>query len=202
MNGKRVMKTKQPVALVALLLLLCCTVAGTLAYLVTSTDPVTNTFTPAEVKTEVTESFVEDKGELVKSNVQIKNNGNIDAYIRAAVIINWADANGNVYGGGTPAASTDDGKSGDYIISFNTDDWKQIGDYWYCETTTAPGALTKPLIISCAKTSTATVPDGYDLQVTILADGIQAEPVHVVADVWKDVRVDGGKLVDATATKN
>ena len=47
-----------------------------------------------------------------------------------------------------------------------------------------------------------TPPSGYHLQVTILADGIQAEPVHVVADVWKDVRVDGGKLVDATATKN
>ena len=29
MNGKRVMKTKKPVALVALLVLLCCTVAGT-----------------------------------------------------------------------------------------------------------------------------------------------------------------------------
>lgn len=173
MNGKRVMKTKQPVALVALLVLLCCTVAGTLAYLVDSTDPVTNTFTPAHVSTAVDETF--ENG--VKSDVKIKNTGDIDAYIRAAVIINWADANGNVYGGGTPAASTDDGKSGDYIISFNTDDWKQIGDYWYCETTTAPGALTKPLIISCAKTSTATVPDGYDLQVTILADGIQADGV-------------------------
>lgn len=173
MNGKRVMKTKKPVALLALLLLLCCTVAGTVAFLVTSTDPVTNTFTPASVSTAVDETF--ENG--VKSDVKIKNTGDIPAYIRAAVIINWADANGNVYGGGTPAASTDDGKSGDYIISFNTDDWKQIGDYWYCETTTAPGALTKPLIISCAKTSTATVPDGYDLQVTILADGIQADGV-------------------------
>ena len=173
MNGKRVMKTKKPVALVALLVLLCCTVAGTLAYLVTSTNSVTNTFTPAHVSTAVDETFKNG----VKSDVKIQNTGNIDAYIRAAVIINWADANGNVYGGGTPAASTDDGKSGDYIISFNTDDWKQIGDYWYCETTTAPGALTKPLIISCAKTSTATVPDGYDLQVTILADGIQADGV-------------------------
>lgn len=180
MNGKRVMKTKQPVALVALLLLLCCTVAGTLAYLVTSTNSVTNTFTPASVSTAVEETF--KNGE--KKDVKIQNTGDIPAYIRAAVIINWADANGNVYGGGTPAASTDDGKSGDYIISFNTDDWKQIGDYWYCETTTAPGALTKPLIISCAKTSTATVPDGYDLQVTILADGIQSEPADAVTQAW------------------
>ena len=51
MNGKRVMKTKQPVALVALLLLLCCTVAGTLAYLVDKTPEVKNTFEPASVST-------------------------------------------------------------------------------------------------------------------------------------------------------
>ena len=71
MNGKRVMKTKQPVALVAILVLLCCTVAGTVAYLVTSTDPVTNTFTPAHVSTAVDETF--ENG--VKSDVKIKNTG-------------------------------------------------------------------------------------------------------------------------------
>ena len=53
MNGKRVMKTKQPVALVALLVLLCCTVAGTLAYLVDKTPEVKNTFEPAKVTTSV-----------------------------------------------------------------------------------------------------------------------------------------------------
>ena len=173
MNGKRVMKTKQPVALVALLVLLCCTVAGTLAYLVDKTPEVKNTFEPAKVTTAVDEKF----DGTTKSEVKIKNTGNIPAYIRAAVIINWADANGNVYGGGTPVASTDDGKSGDYTISFNTTDWKLIDGYWYCKTTTASKASTEPLIISCAKTSTANVPDGYDLQVTILADGIQADGV-------------------------
>lgn len=176
MNGKRVMKTKKPVALVALLLLLCCTVAGTLAYLVTSTDPVTNTFTPAEVKTEVTESFENDKnGTLTKSNVQIKNNGNIDAYIRAAVIINWADKQGNI--SATPVNDSD------YEMTLGSG-WVKIGDYYYCKTTTAHGASTAPLIISCAKTPSAAVPDGYDLQVTILADGIQSEPADAVTQAW------------------
>lgn len=173
MNGKRVMKTKQPVALVALLVLLCCTVVGTLAYLVDKTPEVKNTFEPAKVTTEVKEEF----DGTTKSEVKIQNTGDIDAYIRAAVIINWADAKGNVYGGGTPVASTDDGKSGDYTISFNTTDWELIDGYWYCKTTTASKASTEPLIISCAKTPSAAVPDGYDLQVTILADGIQADGV-------------------------
>lgn len=173
MNGKRVMKTKKPVALVALLVLLCCTVAGTLAYLVTSTDPVTNTFTPAHVSTEVNESFTGG----VKSNVTIKNTGDIPAYIRAAVIINWADANGNVYGGGTPAASTKE-VTGDYTISYNTDgSWKQIGDYWYYTKPVAADSLTeKALIESCAPVA-GKAPEGYNLQVTILADGIQADGV-------------------------
>lgn len=173
MNGKRVMKTKQPVALLALLVLLCCTVAGTVAYLVTSTDPVTNTFTPAHVSTEVNESFTGG----VKSNVTIKNTGDIPAYIRAAVIINWADANGNVYGGGTPAASTKE-VTGDYTISYNTDgSWKQIGDYWYYTKPVAADSLTeKALIESCAPVA-GKAPEGYNLQVTILADGIQADGV-------------------------
>lgn len=173
MNGKRVMKTKKPVALVALLVLLCCTVAGTLAYLVTSTNSVTNTFTPAHVSTEVNESFTGG----VKSNVTIKNTGDIPAYIRAAVIINWADANGNVYGGGTPAASTEE-VTGDYTISYNTDgSWKQIGDYWYYTKPVAADSLTeKALIESCAPVA-GKAPEGYNLQVTILADGIQADGV-------------------------
>ena len=180
MNGKRVMKTKKPVALVALLLLLCCTVAGTLAYLVTSTNSVTNTFTPAHVSTAVDETF--ENG--VKSDVKIKNTGDIDAYIRAAVIINWADAKGNVYGGGTPAASTEK-VTGDYTISYNTDgSWKQIGDYWYYTKPVAADSLTeKALIESCAPVA-GKAPEGYNLQVTILADGIQSEPLTAIKEAW------------------
>lgn len=180
MNGKRVMKTKKPVALVALLLLLCCTVAGTLAYLVDSTDPVTNTFTPASVSTEVNEDF----DGITKSNVTIKNTGDIDAYIRVAIVVNWADKDGNVYGGGTPVASTEE-VTGDYTISYNTDgSWKQIGDYWYYTKPVAADSLTeKALIESCAPVA-GKAPEGYNLQVTILADGIQSEPLTAIKEAW------------------
>ena len=193
MNGKRVMKTKQPVALVALLLLLCCTVAGTLAYLVDSTDPVTNTFTPASVSTEVKEDF----DGITKSNVTIKNTGNIDAYIRATVVVNWAsDKEVGVVSGTAPKEGTD------YTIDWTMVNWVKVGDYYYYTQKVAAKGETKQLFTDCKLKEGVTPPSGYHLQVTILADGIQAEPVHVVADVWKDVRVDGGKLVDAPATKN
>lgn len=173
MNGKRVMKTKKPVALVALLLLLCCTVAGTLAYLVDSTDPVTNTFTPASVSTEVKETFKDG----VKSDVKIQNTGDIPAYIRAAVIINWADDKGNV--SGTPV------KDGDYVIKYDSSNtWKKIGDYWYYTKPVAADSLTEKALIESCTPVAGKAPKGYDLQVTILADGIQSEPLTAIKEAW------------------
>lgn len=196
MNGKRVMKTKKPVALVAILVLLCCAVAGTVAYLVTSTGPATNTFTPASVTTQVEEEF----DGTTKSNVRIKNTGNIDAYIRVAVIVNWADDKGNV--SGTPV------KDSDYVMDLNIDTgtttnapWFKGSDgYYYCKTAVksvkqdTKDCYTPVLIKSCIKATGAQAPAGYDLQVTILADGIQSKPDKVVKEVWKVVEVNDNQL--------
>lgn len=183
MNGKRVMKTKQPVALVAILVLLCCAVAGTLAYLVTSTNSVTNTFTPAHVSTAVDETF--ENG--VKSDVKIQNTGDIDAYIRAAIIINWADKDGNVYGGAAPEKGTD------YTEPVLQDGWIKVGDYYYY-TSAVPAGDSTGMLFAPIKQLTTCKDTNYGLQITILADGIQSEPVHVVADVWKDVKVGANGL--------
>ena len=193
MNGKRVMKTKKPVALVAILVLLCCAVAGTVAYQVTSTDPVTNTFTPASVTTQVEEEF----NGTTKSNVRIKNTGNIDAYIRAAVIVNWADAQGNVYGGATPEAGKD------YTLTLKTgenENWFQGSDgYWYYTKPVAPNdGLTDILIKSCAPAANM-APEGYDLQVTILADGIQSVPADAVQQAWGVTVDSSGQLTAGTS---
>ena len=201
MNGKRVMKTKKPVALVAILVLLCCAVAGTVAYLVTSTGPVTNTFTPASVTTEVEETF----DGTTKSDVRIKNTGNIDAYIRAAVIVNWADAQGNV--SGTPV------KDSDYVMDLNIDTgtttnapWFKGSDgYYYCKTAVksvkqdTKDCYTPVLIKSCIKATSAQAPAGYDLQVTILADGIQSVPADAVQQAWGVTVDSSGQLTAGTS---
>lgn len=203
MNGKRVLKTnrKAPVALVAILVLLCCAVAGTVAYLVTSTGPVTNTFTPAKVTTSVEETF----DGITKSNVRIKNTGNIDAYIRVAVIVNWADDKGNV--SGTPV------KDSDYVMDLNIDTgtttnapWFKGSDgYYYCKTAVksvkqdTKNCYTPVLIKSCIKATGAQAPAGYDLQVTILADGIQSVPADAVQQAWPAVQVSGGQLTAGTS---
>ena len=198
MNGKRVLKTnrKAPVALVAILVLLCCAVAGTVAFLVTKTDSVVNTFTPSKVTTYVEEEF---NGQT-KSNFKIQNTGDIDAYIRVAVIVNWADDKGNV--SGTPV------KDSDYVMDLNIDTgtttnapWFKGSDgYYYCKTAVksvkqdTKDCYTPVLIKSCIKATGAQAPAGYDLQVTILADGIQSKPDKVVKEVWKVVEVNDNQL--------
>lgn len=166
-KGKRELprSKKGLTALVALVLIFCCAVGGTAAWLATATDPVTNTFTPSHVTTEVHEGvFI---GEA-KKNVTVKNTSDIAAYIRAAIIINWANEDGNVYG---KAVTADD-----YDISINETDWKKGNDgfYYYNSIVAANGGMTPNLILSCTEKD-GKAPDGYHLQVTILADGIQAD---------------------------
>ena len=197
MKGKRVMKTnrKAPVALVAMLVLLGCVVTGTVAYLFTNTNAVTNTFTPAKVTTYVQEDF----DGTTKKDVKIQNTGNIPAYIRATVIVNWADAEGNVYGGAVPAEGTD------YTISYNTvtdangGKWiKDTNGYWYYTKAVDPNEYTGILISECKLKDGVTPPSGYNLQVTILADGIQSQPDSVVHEVWPAVQVSNSQLVPAS----
>lgn len=70
-----------------------------------------NTFNPAQISCLVTEEFENN----IKTNVSIKNTGNTDAYIRAAVIVTWVDNDGNVYAT-APQVGTD------YNITFS-DNW-------------------------------------------------------------------------------
>ena len=88
-------KRKNKIALLAILTLaICLAVGSTIAYLFDITGVVTNIFDPGVVTTEVTESFEDG----VKSNVAIKNTGNVEAYIRATYVVNWKNEAGDVYG--------------------------------------------------------------------------------------------------------
>ena len=75
-------KKKSGVLLIAAVLLLVMAVGGTIAYLATSTEPVVNTFTPGNTDITVDEEF----DGKVKTDVAIKNDGTVDAYIRVKVL--------------------------------------------------------------------------------------------------------------------
>lgn len=163
-------KSGKAVTLMAsLLVVLGLAVGGTVAILFDETKPITNTFTPAEITTTVTEDVTTG----VKKNVQIKNTGTTDAWIRAAVIITWQDANGNVYGK-APVAGTD------YTIDCTADktgsNWVTGNDgFYYYTSPVAAGESTGVLISECKYVANA--PTGYNLCVEILGSAIQSYPV-------------------------
>lgn len=159
------------ILLAAVIVLLAGAVGGTWAFLVAQSEPVQNNFTYAHVSCTINEKFEND----VKSDVKIKNTGDIPAYIRARIVVTWKDTSGNV-SAAVPVKDTD------YTITFNETDWMQQGDYWYCKTAVNPDGFTPKLITECKKTGTA--PDGYDLSVEILADAIQSEPASAVTEAW------------------
>lgn len=175
--------------LLAIIMIIGAAVGTTVAFLVDKTGEVENNFEYAKVSCEVTESF----NGTTKDNVQIKNTGNIDAYIRATYVVNWLDKDGNI------AASVPEGYS--YALTENPDgNWVKKGNgYFYYLTPVAPGASTPGSLLDC----TVTYPENpeYTLSVEILATAIQSLPDTAVQDAW-GVTIANGSVTDAPEAGN
>lgn len=166
---------RKPIAvMLSIAVLILGLVGGTLAYFFTHTNNLTNNFAYARVTCQVEEQF----DGTAKSNVTIKNTGDIPAYIRAAVIVTWKDAEGNVYGQ-LPVLGTD------YNITYGSA-WAQNGDYFYCTAPVNAGASTPVLIETCTEISANRPAGGYTLSVEIIADAVQSQPSNAVVEAWGD----------------
>ena len=165
------MKKKSLLLVAGIVLMLTIAIGGTVAYIVTGTDPVVNTFTPGDVPIDIDEKT--DGG--VKSDVKITNSGTVPAYIRAKIIVTWKDAQGNV-SAIKPVKDTDY----EMIIGGNWD----IGTdgFYYYNASVGAGEPTTNLITRCAKLTNANKPDGYDLSVEIIAESIQADGMDGVSN--------------------
>lgn len=189
-KGKYSNKKKRrlaPWAALALALVLTLSVGGTIAYLITDTRPVTNTFTPGNVACAVVESGWKD-GNTTKKDVTIQNTGNTDAYIRAAIVVTWQNADGNVLGKAPVLGS-------DYTLELATDtgwDITTSDGYYYYATAVSANNSTGILINECKVLNPAPA-EGYTLCVEVLADAIQATPINAVKDAW-GVTVTDGKI--------
>lgn len=165
--SRRAGGSKKPLTLfVALVLLLTLAVGGSLAWLV-SDDKVQNTMVPGQVPIEI----VEQIDGTTKTSITIKNTGNIDAYIRVAVVANKVDKDGNITIGTAPE------------LKLNTEKWQLLPDgYYYYKGVVAPKASTESLgSISFV-----------DAEVNILAESIQ---------VLGGRQYDGSASVDAWNAK-
>lgn len=178
---KRMRKTKTILVLAAVVLMLACTVGGTLAFLITKTDSVTNTFDPGKVTCKVDEEFTQNS--TTKNKVRIQNTGNTDAWIRATVVANWVKD-------GKVVAPWEDN------ISYNSSSWTKVGGYYYYKESVAAKGYTKNLFDSYTAPSDG--PDGAHLEMTIVCQAVQAEPATVVQQVW-GVTIENGSV---TAVSN
>ena len=164
-------------------ILACAAVSGSLAWLISAPGPVVNEFIPGEVTIQVDETF----DGTTKSNVRIKNTGNVPAYIRVALVPAWVDDEGNI---AAKHASLDDCNItlGDDFNQF----WFEGTDgFYYCKTFINPDKSTPILIKSC------TVKDGeheYDFELQVIASAVQSLPTSTVGEVWPVVVGTDGTL--------
>ena len=161
-NGKRSLA-----ALIALVLIICVAVGGTIAYIVTQTDKVENKFTPADVKIEIHETFENN----VKSSITVENvqaDKNVPCYIRVKLVSNTQDDKGNV----TRSAAL-----GDIALGVN---WFKGNDgcYYYKDVVNV-GDSTENLLADGSKITLTT-----GQVVEVLAEGIQATPIDAVKEAW------------------
>lgn len=172
---------KRIAMLVALVMILTAAIGGTIAYIVTSTNDVENTFTPGKVSCEINEAFT---GAL-KKDVTITNTGNTEAYIRAAIIVTWKSTEP----GSTNTYATAP-QEGQYTMTLGSDWIPGEDGYYYYKSPVPTGESTAALIEKCELKAGVSAPEGYALSVEILADAIQSTPTSVVTEKWHVTLVD------------
>lgn len=158
MKGK--LNFKLLALLVSVMLVMGTAVDGTLAFLFTKSESVTNTFEPGHVGCVVSEP-VNNNGKY-EYTLSPDNKTNTSVYIRAAVVANWADSEGNVHWQ-NPA------------VTVSGTGWTKYGEYWYYQPEVAPGGSATALTVTLDNDE-ATPSNDYSLQIQVLGEAIQTQP--------------------------
>ena len=162
----------RPLALLlALILVVGAAAGGTVAWLTQTTQTENNNFSYGTVSCAIKENF----DGTTKSDVRVTNTGNTPAYIRAACIVNWVDAQGNI-AANVPADYT-------YSLSIPGAGWTagRDGYYYYNGVVDAKGT-TEGSLLTCTSYHPA---DGeYTLSVKVIASAVQATPSTAVNEAW------------------
>lgn len=165
MRRKRNNRNRIHVLLLSLSLLLvtAAAVGGTLAYLTATSIAVKNEFKPSYVTCAVTEDF----NGATKSNVNVTNTGDTDAYIRVKLVSYRVNDDGQHIGGIAEVPGFTPGTG-----------WVKNGEYYYYTQPVEPGK--KPasdLINSISLTGSYTDADGGRQVIEVMAEAIQSKGV-------------------------
>lgn len=162
----------RPLALLlALILVVGAAAGGTVAWLTQTTQTENNNFSYGTVSCRINESF----NGTTKSDVTVTNTGNTPAYIRAACIVNWVDAQGNI-AANVPTDYT-------YSLSIPGAGWTAGSDgYYYYNGVVDAKGTTEGSLLTCTSSNPA---DGeYKLSVKVIASAVQATPRTAVNEAW------------------
>lgn len=178
----RIRMNKLAILFIAVVMLIGAVVGSTVAFLVTETTPVTNTFEYAKVSCEVIEDTWD---QTTKSGVHIKNTGTTDAYIRATYVVNWLNKDGSI--APVPQGTIPNGY--ELSISENPNKaWTKGTDgYFYYLTPVAPEGLTDGSLVNCTVKYPQGVEPEYILSVEILATAVQSTPANAVTEAWPNM---------------
>ena len=191
LNGENKTFRKATTVVISVLLLVTVMIGGTIAFLITATNPVVNKFTPSQVSCSVTEKFDGEK----KTNVNVTNTSDIKAYIRVKLVtyrVNNATEPQHI---GGPAV----------IPEFDLgDNWEEKDGYYYYKLPVDPGQQPKDPLNSSAIVLVESYGDvdGGKQVIEVMAEAIQADGVDEKGNkpielAWR-VDIEGGQLKDAT----
>ena len=155
---------KLSAAAIAIILVVVMAIGGTVALLMDSTDSVTNRFAPASSGITIEEEVKEN----CKTEIAVKNTGDTGTYIRVSLVANYYDKNGNITGG----ADVPD-------FRLNSEKWFFNDGYYYYKQPVAAGGVTDNILASGSRMQLEN-----NMQVTVLAQSIQASPTSVVHVKW------------------
>ena len=170
--------------ILSLCLIFALAVGTTFALLKASTAPVENTFTAAKSDIKIDEDVTGGQ----KKSIVVKNTGTAVSYVRVKLVMNWVDDNGNV--SATPVNIT---------VDYDNTNWFEQDGIYYYKMPVAPDGKTENLLKADSPiTEPADKPAGCHLEVTVLAESIQAAPSAAVEGAWTAVKVgNDGNLTPA-----
>lgn len=160
--------------ILSLCLIFALAVGTTVALLVAHTNAVTNTFKAAESGTHIEEET--ENGE--KSSIIVENTGTATSYVRVKLVMNWVSKDGK----------TISGEPVNIDVNYDMDNWfLKDGIYYYTKPVAPASATSNNVTSNLLKdhiTQPEDAPEGYHLEVTVLAESIQAAPDTAVQQSW------------------
>lgn len=170
--------------ILSLCLIFALAVGTTFALLKANTAPVENTFTAAKSDIKIDEDVTGGQ----KKSIIVQNTGTAVSYVRVKLVMNWVSGDGK----------TISGEPVNIDVTYDTTKWFEQGGIYYYKTPVAAKGETTNLLQTPITQDAA--PEGYHLEVTVLAESIQAAPSTAVQQSW-GVGVDSnGYLTQPTTT--